>query len=428
MLSGATGIDFGLNNNEVLAAAAGILQDKGDAGGSIGKYVIIDYGNGWSTRYWHLSSIDPEILNMANGTSIPQGKLLGISGACPGCGPHLHLEIRYNNSSTGITWHGQVIDGYVVRAMVLQADGSKILNYQGTLTKGSESQQNINYSFCNNAAVIRWSGSNETVEAGSSQTLTSTNVKAQSGGGSCGITSIPSGYNQCAEEGGFCSFSGTANVIYGANSCYTSPRSFSNGTACNNDVFGDPLPGVHKYCYTNGSGSSGSWAYQLFDLGDYNGDKYESNQTITDLSTVGWNDRAESIKINSGYEIIACEHANFQGNCGRATGPAQFSDINALAQGLRNGLSSIKVCAGSCPNPPSANFDASPQSGTAPLVTTFHIVDTSNITSCSWNYGDGQTGTSCASYHTHTYTRVCYELLPGSGKLQAWNEKHIRVM
>jgi murein DD-endopeptidase MepM/ murein hydrolase activator NlpD len=183
------------------------------------------------------------------------------------------------------------------------------------------------------------------------------------GGGGCGITSIPSGYHQCAEEGGFCSFSGTADVIYGANSCYTSPRSFSNGIACNNDVFGDPLPGVHKYCYTNGSGGGGSWAYQLFDLGDYNGDKYESNQTIADLSTVGWNDRAESIKINSGYEIIACEHANFQGNCGRATGPAQFSDINALAQGLRNGLSSIKVCVGSCPNPPSAPSLISPSNG-----------------------------------------------------------------
>ena len=188
-------------------------------------------------------------------------------------------------------------------------------------------------------------------------------AKVQSrSGGSCGITSIPSGYNQCAEEDGFCSFSGTANVIYGANSCYTSPRSFSNGTACNNNVFGDPLPGVRKYCYTNGT-TGGSWAYQLFDLGDYNGDKYESNQTITNLSTVGWNDRAESIKINSGYEIIACEHADFQGNCGRVTGPAQFSDINALAQGLRNGLSSIKVCAGSCPNPPAAPSLISPSNG-----------------------------------------------------------------
>jgi PKD repeat protein len=53
---------------------------------------------------------------------------------------------------------------------------------------------------------------------------------------------------------------------------------------------------------------------------------------------------------------------------------------------------------------PSAEFDAWPQSGDAPLDVEFHIVDTSNITSCAWNYGDGQTSTSCALYHTHTYT------------------------
>jgi PKD repeat protein len=202
-------------------------------------------------------------------------------------------------------------------------------------------------------------------------------------------------------------------VVYGANSCYTSPRSFTNGTACNNDVFGDPVSGVHKYCYTNGSSSSG-WAYQIFHLGDFNGEKYESNQTITDLSSIGKNDWAESIKINSGYEIIACSDANFSGSCGRVTGPAQFSDINALAQGLRDGLSSIKVCAGSCPQPPSANFDAWPQSGVAPLTVAMHIVSTANITSCSWNYGDGQTGTSCDSSHNHVYNNA------GSYSVSLW--------
>lgn len=84
--------------------------------------------------------------------------------------------------------------------------------------------------------------------------------------GNCGITSIPSGYKQCAEEGGFCSFSGTANVIYGANSCYTTPRSFTNGTDCNNNVFVDPIPGVHKYCYTDGSSGipSGDWQVKYY--------------------------------------------------------------------------------------------------------------------------------------------------------------------
>ncbi len=52
----------------------------------------------------------------------------------------------------------------------------------------------------------------------------------------------------CANEGNFCSFTGTKEVRYGANSTYTY-RTLTNGTACTNGVFGDPLYGVFKYCY-----------------------------------------------------------------------------------------------------------------------------------------------------------------------------------
>lgn len=71
----------------------------------------------------------------------------------------------------------------------------------------------------------------------------------------CPLTGVPPDYRYCANENSFCSFSGTANVIYGADSCYTLPRSFTNGTMCSNDLFGDPLPGVPKNCYTNASSS-----------------------------------------------------------------------------------------------------------------------------------------------------------------------------
>lgn len=53
---------------------------------------------------------------------------------------------------------------------------------------------------------------------------------------------------------------------------------------------------------------------------------------------------------------------------------------------------------------PSANFSASPLSGTVPLTVVFNINNTAFITTCSWNYGDGQTGSSCASSHSHVYT------------------------
>ncbi|NUQ38722.1 MAG: peptidoglycan DD-metalloendopeptidase family protein, partial [Caldilineales bacterium] len=53
---------------------------------------------------------------------------------------------------------------------------------------------------------------------------------------------------------------------------------------------------------------------------------------------------------------------------------------------------------------PSANFEAWPQNGSAPLNVSMHIISTANISSCSWNYGDGQTGSSCEGYHDHIYT------------------------
>ncbi len=54
-------------------------------------------------------------------------------------------------------------------------------------------------------------------------------------------------------------------------------------------------------------------------------------------------------------------------------------------------------------SPPSAGFGTWPQSGAAPFTTALHIVDMSNITSCSWDYGDGQTSTTCTQLHDHVY-------------------------
>ena len=59
----------------------------------------------------------------------------------------------------------------------------------------------------------------------------------------------PAGFTWCADETGRCSFSGTADVVYGALNSFTSPRSFINGVDCNNDVFGDPISGTRKSCY-----------------------------------------------------------------------------------------------------------------------------------------------------------------------------------
>jgi hypothetical protein len=62
----------------------------------------------------------------------------------------------------------------------------------------------------------------------------------------------PGGYGAapqlCAREDGYCAFRGTARVLYGANDRFTA-RILTNGTPCNNSVFGDPAVGSGKACY-----------------------------------------------------------------------------------------------------------------------------------------------------------------------------------
>ena len=56
-----------------------------------------------------------------------------------------------------------------------------------------------------------------------------------------------SSWTYCASEGGQCNFSGTMQVRYGDRGFYVSDT-FTNGVACNNGVFGDPLVGFGKAC------------------------------------------------------------------------------------------------------------------------------------------------------------------------------------
>ena len=58
----------------------------------------------------------------------------------------------------------------------------------------------------------------------------------------------PTSWTKCADEGGTCSFSGTATVAYGAGNTYVY-KTVTSSTACNNSVFGDPTPGIYKACY-----------------------------------------------------------------------------------------------------------------------------------------------------------------------------------
>ena len=87
-----TGMDFACHiGNRVYATADGVVEDVRTDSYGYGKYVIIDHGFGYKTRYAHLSSIKVE-----EGMKVTRGTLIALSGnSGRSSGPHLHYEVIY---------------------------------------------------------------------------------------------------------------------------------------------------------------------------------------------------------------------------------------------------------------------------------------------------------------------------------------------
>jgi murein DD-endopeptidase MepM/ murein hydrolase activator NlpD len=85
-----TGVDLrGAYGDAVRATAPGRVSFAGTMGG-YGNLVEIDNGNGLSTRYAHLSSIDVSV-----GETVTTGTVVGhIGDTGRATGPHLHYEVR----------------------------------------------------------------------------------------------------------------------------------------------------------------------------------------------------------------------------------------------------------------------------------------------------------------------------------------------
>jgi len=90
--SGHLAIDIGAALGEPISASdSGVVVFSGWATGGYGYTVAIDHGNGYSTLYGHLSSV-----NVSCGRSVSQGQIIGYGGSTGNStGPHLHFEIRY---------------------------------------------------------------------------------------------------------------------------------------------------------------------------------------------------------------------------------------------------------------------------------------------------------------------------------------------
>jgi murein DD-endopeptidase MepM/ murein hydrolase activator NlpD len=90
-----TGLDFRSSTGDpVRATATGKVESAGWSGG-YGKMVEIDHGNGFSTRYGHLSEIEVKV-----GQQIKIGQTIGRVGSTGrSTGPHLHYETRIDGDA-----------------------------------------------------------------------------------------------------------------------------------------------------------------------------------------------------------------------------------------------------------------------------------------------------------------------------------------
>ncbi len=99
-------VDFNRDGDlgDTVVAAAGGKVTRVDNEGSVsyGRWVEIDHGNGYRTRYAHLSTQAVSV-----GQSVSRGQKVGTVGSTGGStGPHLHFEVRHDGVAVRPSFNG----------------------------------------------------------------------------------------------------------------------------------------------------------------------------------------------------------------------------------------------------------------------------------------------------------------------------------
>ncbi|PRD42043.1 M23 family peptidase [Phyllobacterium phragmitis] len=89
------GIDFRAHIGQRVTATAGGIVTKAGRNGGYGNMVEIDHGNGFTSRYAHLSRV-----LVSENQKVSFGTVIGAAGSTGrSTGPHLHYEVRRNGKA-----------------------------------------------------------------------------------------------------------------------------------------------------------------------------------------------------------------------------------------------------------------------------------------------------------------------------------------
>ena len=87
------GVDIrGKKGSDVKATANGIVKRENYDRGN-GRYVLVDHGNGFITKYAHMKKS-----LVKKGDAVERGQVIGLVGSTGrSTGPHVHYEIHYDD-------------------------------------------------------------------------------------------------------------------------------------------------------------------------------------------------------------------------------------------------------------------------------------------------------------------------------------------
>jgi len=200
------------------------------------------------------------VLGLANGTGTLS--VCSSGGLGSGCAS-LNITVGYNAYPTPYPYPAYT--PYPTYNQITFSQSSINLNFgqsaNVTIYGGSGGSYYLAYNSNSNGIQASLSGSTLYLNALSVYTGSNNVVVICTASTNCAALTVtvgnqtqPGGQNwaYCASENSYCNFSGTQTVRYGANGVYYY-RTLSNGTYCNNSIFGDPAFGQVKQCAYGGT-------------------------------------------------------------------------------------------------------------------------------------------------------------------------------